>query len=85
MNFLSIKFIGGEIMPEQVLQRAAKDVKVSIKNKLNEREISQRQLAEMLGVGETILTNAIRGDVSPQAIRLRKDIYKILGMDEREA
>ncbi|WP_125570489.1 helix-turn-helix domain-containing protein [Lacticaseibacillus songhuajiangensis] len=71
-------------MPEQVLQRAAKDVKVSIKNKLNEREISQRQLAEMLGVGETILTNAIRGDVSPQAIRLRTDIYKILGMNEQE-
>mgnify|MGYP004468371001 CR=1 FL=1 len=69
-------------MPEQVLQHAAKEVKVSIKNRLNERDISQRQLAKMLGVSETILANAVRGDVSPQAIRLRGEIYKILGMNE---
>lgn len=69
-------------MPEQALQHAAKDVRISIKNRLNERDISQRQLAGMLGVSETILTNAVRGDVSPQAIRLRTAIYKILGMNQ---
>lgn len=68
-------------MAEQKLIDAAYEVKSSIVRKLREAGMSQTELAEKLNVDRNYLSRAINGDVAPRSIKIRKKIYKFLGME----
>lgn len=68
-------------MAEQNLIDAAYEVKDSIMKQLKERGITQKALAEKLGMDRIYVSRAINGDVSPRSIKIRKQIYQILGME----
>ncbi|WP_162207891.1 helix-turn-helix domain-containing protein [Lacticaseibacillus sharpeae] len=59
-------------------------MKVSIKNRLNERGMTQREIGKMLGISAQQMSRAVAGASGPRDIEIREQIYKILGMDEKE-
>lgn len=69
------------VLAEQNLIDAAYEVKDSIMKQLKERGITQKALAEKLGMDRIYVSRAINGDVSPRSIKIRKQIYQILGME----
>lgn len=68
-------------MAEQQLINAAHEIRTSIKKKLIEQEMTQNDLAKQLDVSKMYISRAINGDVSPRSIKIRKQIYKVLGME----
>lgn len=68
-------------MAEQKLIDAAYEVKESIMKKLRIKGITQKDLAEKMGMDRIYVSRAINGDVSPRSIKIRKKIYQILGME----
>ncbi|HIY57924.1 MAG TPA: helix-turn-helix transcriptional regulator [Candidatus Tetragenococcus pullicola] len=69
------------MMAEQQLLSAAHEIRTAIKKRLIEREMSQNDLAEYIGISKVYISRAINGDVSPRSIKIRKQIYQILGME----
>lgn len=69
-------------MPAETdLEKATAKVEKSIKIKLLERNMSQVELANLIGVNRYQVNRAIKGNNSPRAIEIRKKIYRVLGMD----
>lgn len=66
---------------EQQLNESIQKVEKSIKLKMIEKDYSQAELAKMLGATRAAINAAVSGSYTPQSRRLRKKIYKILGMD----
>ena len=48
---------------------------------LLEKNMSQAQLADLLGENRTVVNLAIKGNTNPRSIAIRKKIYKVLGME----
>ncbi|WP_204123195.1 helix-turn-helix domain-containing protein [Lacticaseibacillus mingshuiensis] len=69
-------------MPEEALQRAANEIAVLIYKKRTERGWTQKQLGEHIGEGEAAVSRAISGTLTPQAIKVRREIYNILDIKE---
>lgn len=65
-------------MVEEQLINAAKEVSKRIKIALIEKGLSQVDLARILNVGTPQLNRAIKGDLSPKSIAIRKRIYHLL-------
>ena len=57
---------------------AAAETRENIKIGLLRKQITQVQLAEMIGEGEAQVSRAIRGDMKPQSSKIRQKIYKVL-------
>lgn len=68
-------------MAEQKLIDAAYEVKESIMKKLKSRGMTQKDLARKMNMDRIYVSRAINGDVSPRSIKIRKQIYKVLGME----
>lgn len=68
-------------MAEQQLIDAAYEIKTSIKKKLVELEMTQNDLANHFNISKVYISRAINGDVAPRSIKIRKKIYKFLGME----
>ena len=65
-------------MTEEKLMDAAAETRENIKIGLLRKQITQVQLAEMIGEGTAQVSRAIRGDMNPQSSRIRQKIYKVL-------
>lgn len=65
---------------EQELERAAKKVEHAITAKLSKREMTQAELARLLGENRTQVNRAIHGVNDPKSKAIRKKIYRVLDM-----
>lgn len=65
-------------MVEEQLINAAEEISKRIKIALIEKGLSQVDLARILDVGTPQLNRAIKGDLSPKSIAIRKRIYHLL-------
>lgn len=68
-------------MPEEKLIHAAEQIKKDIKTALINRDMTQVELAELIGEGQQQLNRAIRGDTTPKSVAIRKKIYKVLNLE----
>lgn len=68
-------------MVEEQLINAAEKINKKIKIALIEKSLSQVDLARALNVGAPQLNRAIKGDLSPKSIEIRKRIYHFLGIE----
>ena len=72
-------------MNEQALLTSAKEVEKEIKTALLDKDMSQKELTELIGEKSTPQVNrAIKGDMSPKSIRIREKIYTVLNIEEQE-
>lgn len=46
-----------------------------------QKGLKQIELAKMLNVSRGTMSRAISGDSNPQSLKIRKKLYKILGME----
>lgn len=65
---------------EQELERATKKVEHAIMEKLSEREMTQAELARLLGENRTQVNRAIHGVNDPKSKMIRQKIYRVLDM-----
>ncbi|APX72687.1 helix-turn-helix domain-containing protein [Companilactobacillus allii] len=65
-------------MPEAQLASYARKIESEIKIALIQRNMTQRELAKLIGTGTQQLNRAIKGDMTPKSRELRKKIEKIL-------
>ena len=66
---------------EENLENAKKQVESSIKMALLKKNMSQAELANLIGESRTKVNLAIKGNTNPKSIEIRKKIYKVLGME----
>lgn len=66
---------------EEKLEEAKKQVERSIKLGLINKNMTQAQLADLLGESRTRINLAIKGNTNPKSIEIRRKIYKVLGME----
>ena len=66
---------------EEKLEEAKKQVERQIKLGLLNKNMTQAQLADLLGESRTRINLAIKGNTNPKSIEIRKKIYKVLGME----
>lgn len=70
-------------MTEQMIVDAAKEFKKHIKDELYERDMTQRDLADAIGVSEASLSLAINTfAVNKQSREIRERVRKLLGMKD---
>lgn len=66
---------------EENLENAKKQVESSIKMALLKKNMSQAELADLLGENRTVVNLAIKGNTNPKAVKIRRKIYQVLGME----
>lgn len=66
---------------EEKLESAKKQIEREIKLALLDKNMTQTELAELLGESRTRVNLAVKGSTNPGSIKLRKKIYKVLGME----
>ena len=67
-------------MSEQQFAKVAYDIERSIKIALLNRDMTQKELAELIHANPQQLNRAIKGDMTPKSREIRKQIAKILGL-----
>lgn len=65
---------------EEKLVNAKKQVERQIKMKLLDKNMTQTELADLIGETRTNVNLAIKGNTNPKSLEIRKKIYKVLGM-----
>ena len=65
---------------EEKLANAKKQVERQIKMELLDKNMTQTELADLIGETRTNVNLAIKGNTNPKSIEIRKKIYKVLGM-----
>jgi transcriptional regulator with XRE-family HTH domain len=65
---------------EEQLEQAKKAVERQIKMKLFDKNMTQAKLAILIGESRAAVSLAIKGSTNPKSIKVRKKIYKALGM-----
>lgn len=71
-------------MPEEKLADQATAIEKNIKIALIQQDMTQRKLADFIGELPQQVSRAIHGGVDPKSRRIRKKIYKVLGMEGKE-
>jgi transcriptional regulator with XRE-family HTH domain len=66
---------------EENLENARKQVENAIKIGLIEKNMTQIQLAQVLGERRAAVNLAVKGSTTPKSVAMRKEIYKVLGME----
>ena len=70
-------------MTEQMIVDAAKEFKKSVKDELFKRDMTQRDLAKVIGVTEASLSLAINTfAVNKSSREVRESVRKLLGISE---
>ncbi len=67
-------------MPEQQFMEYAHQIETSIKVKLLERNMTQKELSELIGENPVQVNKAVKGDTSPKSQRIREKIGKVLNL-----
>ena len=65
---------------EVELENARKEIEKSIKSALLDRDMTQAELANLLGESRAVISLAVSGSTTPSAVKVRKKIYKVLGI-----
>ena len=66
---------------EERLENAKNQVEMEIKTALLSKNMTQSELADLLGESRTKINLAIKGNTNPSSVKIRKKIYKVLGME----
>lgn len=66
---------------EEKLENAKNQVEMEIKIALLSKNMTQSELADLLGESRTRINLAIKGNTNPRSVKIRKKIYKVLGME----
>lgn len=66
---------------EEKLENAKKQVERQIKMELLDKNMTQTELADLIGETRANVNLAIKGNTNPKAVQIRKKIYKVLGME----
>jgi transcriptional regulator with XRE-family HTH domain len=66
---------------EEKLENAKNQVEMEIKTALLSKNMTQSELADLLGESRTRINLAIKGNTNPRSVKIRKKIYKVLGME----
>ena len=66
---------------EEKLEEAKKQVERQIKMALLKKNMTQAELAELIGESRQDINKAVKGGTSPKDQMIRKKIYKVLGME----
>lgn len=66
---------------EERLENAKNQVEMEIKTALLSKNMTQSELADLLGESRTRINLAIKGNTNPSSVKIRKKIYKVLGME----
>lgn len=66
---------------EEKLEDAKKQVERQIKMALLKKNMTQADIANITGESRSEVNKAVKGNTSPHSTKLRKTIYKILGME----
>ena len=67
-------------MPEQQFAEVAYDIERSIKIALLNRDMTQKELAELINANPQQLNRAIKGDMTPKSRELRKQVARVLNL-----
>lgn len=67
-------------MPEQQFAEVAYDIERSIKIALLDRDMTQKELAELIHANPQQLNRAIKGDMTPKSRELRKQVARVLNL-----
>jgi len=67
-------------MSEQQLANVAHDIERSIKVALLNRDMTQKELAELINANPQQLNRAIKGDMTPKSRELRKQVARVLNL-----
>lgn len=67
-------------MPEQQFAEYAHDIEKSIKIALLDRDMTQKELAELIHANPQQLNRAIKGDMTPKSRELRKQVARVLNL-----
>lgn len=65
---------------EEQLEQAQKAIERQIKMELLERSMTQAKLAILIGESRAAVNQAIKGNTNPKSTKIRKKIYKVLGI-----
>jgi len=67
-------------MPEQQFLEYAHKIESSIKTKLLERNMTQRELSSLINENPVQVNKAVKGDISPKSQRIREKISRVLDL-----
>ena len=67
---------------EEQLEQAKKAVERKTKTKSFDKNRTQAKLAILIGESRAAVNKAIKGSTNPKSIKVRKKIYKALGMKQ---
>ena len=70
---------------EEQLEQAKKAVERQIKMKLLDKSMTQAKLASLIGESRAAVNLAIKGNTNPKSTKVRKKIYKVLGIKQQGA
>lgn len=70
---------------EEILANAKRKIFAEIKFEMNKRGYTTTSLAELLNINRPTVSLAIHGGTTPRDVEIRKRIYQILGMEERNS
>ena len=65
---------------EKILEDAQREIESKIKMHLLERNMSQTELADLIGTSPQWVNRAIKGQNTPKANRIREKIYRVLNI-----
>lgn len=66
---------------EEQLDKVTRSVTKYLKQAMIEKDYTQAEIASMLCLNKSAISRAVNGDNNPQSRKVRKKMYKILGMD----
>jgi len=67
-------------MPEQKLAEVAQEIEDQIKMALIKNHMSQIEMARLINEGQSQVSRAVKGDMSPKSVSIRKKIYRVLNI-----
>lgn len=69
-------------MAEQQLANLVQEIETNIKSALVQRHMTQVELARLLDISPVRANQAIKGDMRPSSVAIRKKIYRVLDIKD---
>ena len=61
----------------ELAERITSEIKIALLKK----NMKQTELADLIGENASQLSRAIKGDMSPKSVKIRRKIYVVLGIE----
>ncbi|WP_057874773.1 helix-turn-helix domain-containing protein [Loigolactobacillus rennini] len=69
-------------MAEQQLANLVQEIETNIKSALVQHHMTQVELARLLDISPVRANQAIKGDMRPSSVAIRKKIYRVLDIKD---